>query len=62
MIAVLLKTRMLANHVGQLEAVQLRHAHVHQDDGDVGFQQDVESFLAEVALIRFSPRSARITS
>ena len=35
----LLKARMLANHVGQLETVELRHADVHQHDGDVGLQQ-----------------------
>ena len=35
----LLKAGMLPNHVGQLEAVELRHADVHQHDGDIVLQQ-----------------------
>ena len=35
----LLETRMLADHRRQLEAVELRHADIHQDDGDIVLQQ-----------------------
>ena len=38
----LLEPRMLADHGGQLEAVELRHADVDQHDGDVGLQQMLE--------------------
>ena len=38
----LLEARMLADHRGQLEAVELRHADVDQHDGDVGLQQMLE--------------------
>ena len=37
----LAEARMLADHVGELEAVELGHADVHQDDGDVVFEEDV---------------------
>ena len=40
-----LKARMLANHLGEFESVDLRHAHIHQHDGDIGFEQFLESFL-----------------
>ena len=30
---------MLANHVGQLEAIEFGHTYVHQHDGDVGFEE-----------------------
>ena len=40
----LLEARMLADHRRELEAVELRHADVHQDDGDVGLQQLLERF------------------
>ena len=35
----LLEARMLADHLGQLEAVQLRHADIDQDDRDIGLEQ-----------------------
>ena len=40
-----LEARMLADHGGKLEAVHVRHAHIHQDDGDVGAQELVESLV-----------------
>ncbi len=33
----LLEARMLADHVGEFEAVDFRHADVHEDNRDVGF-------------------------
>ena len=35
----LLEARMLADHRGQLEAVELRHADVDQNDGDLVLEQ-----------------------
>ena len=35
---------MLPQHLDQLEAVELRHADVDQDDGDVVLQQNLERF------------------
>ena len=35
----LLETRMLTNHVGKLEAIDLGHADIHQNDSDVIFEQ-----------------------
>src|SRR5580692_127821 len=46
----LLEARMLANGVGQLKAVHVWHAHVHQDYGDVGLEQSVQSFTGGVRL------------
>src|SRR6202034_373378 len=40
----LLKTGMLANHVRELEAVDIGHAHIHQHDSDVVLQQALERF------------------
>jgi hypothetical protein len=37
-----LKPRVLADHRRQLEPVQLGHAHVHEDDGNILFQQLLE--------------------
>jgi hypothetical protein len=34
-----LEARMLADHGSELEAVELRHADVHQDDGDLLLEQ-----------------------
>jgi hypothetical protein len=39
-----LEARMLANDVGQFEAIKLRHAHVQQHDRNVCLQQMVEGF------------------
>ena len=39
----LLEARMLADHRGELEAVELRHADVDQHDGDLVLQQDTRS-------------------
>ena len=38
----LLEPRVLADHRRQLEAVELRHAHVNQDDGDILLEQLLE--------------------
>ena len=38
----LLEPRMLADHGGELEPVQFRHADVDQDDGDLVLEQDLE--------------------
>jgi hypothetical protein len=40
------EARMLADHRGELETVQLRHAHVHQDDCDLVPEQVLERLLA----------------
>ena len=54
---------MLADHRRELEAVELRHADVDQDDGDLVLQQMLERLAGRTtALIRFSPSSRRITS
>ena len=42
----LLEARMLADHRRKLEAVQLRHADVHQDDRDLVLEQVLQRFLA----------------
>ena len=34
---------MLADHLGEFEAVQAGHANVHQDDGDVMFEEMLQS-------------------
>ena len=43
MIAVLLEARMLADHRRQLEAVELRHADVDENDGDVVLEQELQA-------------------
>jgi len=40
----LLEAGMFADHRGQFEPVQFRHANVDQDDGDVVLQQELERF------------------
>ena len=40
----LLKTRMLANHLGKIETIDVGHADIRQDDGDVFLQQMFERF------------------
>jgi hypothetical protein len=45
-----LVARVLADHRRQLEAVQLRHAHVDQHHGDVRAQQMLERLLARAGL------------
>ena len=42
MMAVLLKARMLADHRGELEAVEIRHADVDQDERDLVLEQVLE--------------------
>ena len=42
----LLEARMLADHRGELEAVELRHADVHQDDRDLVLEQMLQRLLA----------------
>jgi hypothetical protein len=46
----LLEARMLAHHPRQLEAVQVGHEDVDQDDRDVGLQQVRERFLGGIRL------------
>ena len=41
----LLEARMLADHLGQLEAVQFGHADIDQDDRDLGLEQIGQRFL-----------------
>ena len=41
-----LETRVLPDHRCELEAVQLRHADIHQDDGDLGLEQLLQRLLA----------------
>jgi hypothetical protein len=37
---------MFADHGRKFEAIQLRHADVDQDDGDVVLEQELERFTA----------------
>jgi len=53
---------MLADHGGEFEAVQFRHANVDQDDGDLVPEQVFERFRPDAATTRFSPSSFRMTS
>ena len=46
----LLEARMLADHGGQLEAVEARHDDVDQHDGDVGLEQDAERLVRRAGL------------
>src|SRR5206468_8467733 len=41
----LLEARMLADHLGELEAVNMWHHDVDQDNGDIGLEQDAERFV-----------------
>ena len=45
-----LKTRMLADHRGQLEAVEFGHAHVHEDDGNVMLEEVFERLFGRGSL------------
>ena len=42
----LLEAGMLTNEIGQFEAVDLRHAYIHQDDGDIPVEEKFQSLLA----------------
>ncbi len=42
----LLEARMLADHRGELEAVELRHADVHEDHGDIRLQEVLQRLPA----------------
>lgn len=53
-----LKTRMLADHRRQFEAIHFRHAHVHQHDGDVVLQKTRQRILPR---IRFEQVLSKIT-
>src|ERR1700734_2006152 len=53
-----LKTRVLANHRGQLKTVELGHAHVHQHDRYVSLEQNFESLLRG---LRFDQVLAKFT-
>ena len=46
----LLVARVLPQHLGQLEAVELGHADIHQDDGDLVLEQDLERLARRVGL------------
>src|SRR5882724_12977472 len=41
-----LKSRVLANHFGQFEAVEFGHADIHQQDREVHLQQQLKRFSA----------------
>ena len=58
----LLEPRMLADHRRELEAVEVRHADVDQDDRDFVFSRCSSASRPDDALIRFSPSSRRMTS
>src|SRR5262249_41005923 len=45
-----LKSGMLANHVRQFESIEFGHAHVHEHDGNVCFQQAIERLPARARL------------
>ena len=53
---------MLADHVGEFEAVQFRHADVDQDDRDLGLEQIFQGLLGRGRVARFLPSSFSITS
>jgi hypothetical protein len=53
---------MLADHRRQFRAVLLRHADIDENDGDIVLEQTFQGFRADAALMRFSPRSRRMTS
>src|ERR1700733_13294262 len=40
----LAEPRVLAEHVGQLESIELRHADIHQNHRNIGFEENTESF------------------
>ncbi len=50
-----LKARMLADQVGQLKAIEVRHAHVHQDDRDVGFEEMLQRLFSRRGLDQIFP-------
>ena len=58
MIAVFLKARMLADHLRELEAVELRHTHVHEHDRDVVPAAECQRLARRLRLTRFSSSSA----
>ena len=54
---------MLADHGGEFEAVQFRHADVDQNDRDLVLEQEFERLAPGGRdLTRFSPSSFRMTS
>ena len=53
-----LKTRVLANHCGQLKTVEFGHAHVHQHHRHIGLEQNFESLLRG---LRFDQVLAKLT-
>jgi hypothetical protein len=58
----LLEARMLADHRGELEAVDLRHHHVDQYTATSVLSKSPSASCGVLALIRFSPSSPRMTS
>jgi len=50
---------MLANHGREFEAVEIRHAHIDENECDFIPQQHLEACVAEHAVRRFSPISSK---
>ncbi len=46
----LLETRVLPNHIRQFEAVNLRHADIHQDNRNIPFEKIFERLSAGIGL------------
>ena len=44
----LFKARVLPDDVGQFEPVELRHANVHENHGNIAFQQDLHRLSARI--------------
>src|SRR5580698_3021519 len=51
-----LKPRMLANQVGQLKTVKIRHTHVHQNDCDIVFQQMFQCLFSRGCFDQILPK------
>ena len=58
----LLKARMLADHRGELKAVELWHADVDQDDGDILLEQLLQRLPGGSSLDEIFAELARIVS
>jgi len=50
---------MLTDHLGQLQAIQFRHAHIHQHHGHIGSQKDVQGLPAGRSLDQVLAQSAQ---
>src|SRR5580704_17869516 len=51
-----LVARMLPDHIGQIESVHVRHADVHEHDGDVVPKKQIEGLAAGVGLDQILPQ------